>query len=383
MSPAEPYVPGVTTVDDLWHRARRVLSPGLFAHAVGGAGDERTMAANRAGFGRYRLVPRVLLDADDIDTGVNLLGTRLGAPVFTCPTGGISAMHPDGEPGVARAAAAAGVGFILSGSSGVTLEDVAAEAGPARWHQLYWQGDRAVMADLALRAKQAGYRAVVLTVDSATRPRRPRMVETGFKMPVELGATNLQRYATAEWEGKVRFDARGRVAKGETDDVTLTWPNVEWLRSVVELPFVLKGIMGPEDAVRSIEAGADAVMISNHGGRYLESEPGTIEVLESVVGAVDGRIPVLVDGGFRKATDVVIALGLGAAAVGIGMPVVLALACGGEDMVEAYLTDLVDDLERALGILGCSSVAALTRDRVSRKDEFLPDPALVPFLPPR
>ncbi|MGY3573110.1 alpha-hydroxy acid oxidase [Bradyrhizobium sp. USDA 4504] len=371
------YISGGHTADDLRERAREVLPPGVFAHVIGGAGDERTLAANRAGFGRYRLLSRVLADVTEVDTSVDILGTKLDAPIFTCPTGGINMVHPESESGVARGAAAAGVGFILSGMSSVTLEKVATAAGPARWQQIFWQPSRAILADLVERGQQAGYNAIVLSVDEGDVARR-RLARTGYRVPVEDALANLERYGTAEWQVCQRD--RGSYSN---DEVALSWKNIEWLKSIVRVPLLLKGIMSPLDARRAVETGVDGIILSNHGGRHLDWLPGTIEVLEEVLHAVDGKIPVLLDGGVRRATDIAIALSLGAAAVGIGSPVVCALACGGADVVGAFLEDLVADLRRALGVLGVSNVAGLTRGHVSQIDQYLSDAALIPFLPAR
>lgn len=381
----EPYRPGVDTVDDLRDRARKVLSPNLFAHVVGGAGDERTTAANQAGYGRFRLIPRVLIDTLEVDTSIEILGTKLVAPIFVCPTGGIHAMHPDGERGVARAAANAGVLFVLAGFPGCTTEEAAAAAGPARWHQLYWQGNREIMADLVQRAEDSKFRAIVLTVDSpqVVKKDRRRALQAGYEDQLELTVTpNLRKYMTPAWEGQFTIGDQGRIAAEASDDLTLTWKNMRWLRSIVHVPFGLKGIMSPHDALQAIEIGADAIIVSNHGGRQLDGEPGSIEVLEEIVKVVKGRIPVLVDGGVRRASDIAIALGLGAAAVGIGRPVVWALANGGEASVTAYLEDLVDDLLQTFRLLGVTTVKGLTRDRVSEYGRFVSDSELARYLPP-
>jgi isopentenyl diphosphate isomerase/L-lactate dehydrogenase-like FMN-dependent dehydrogenase len=380
------YIPGATTYEDMRERAREVMSTAAFDYVVGGAGEERTLAANRAGFGRYRLLPRVLEDVSRIDTSVEVLGTRLSAPIFTCPTGGVSFVYPDGEACVARAAAAAGVAFVLAAHTGVTTEQGAAAAGPARWHQFYWQGNRHVMADLVERAEGSGFKAIFLTVDNAVIARRPRMMRTGSTVTAlgaaEASATNYVRYMASEWQERVPLNDRGRPAKLGTPEVALTWKNVEWLRSLIHVPFVIKGIRTPDDALRAVEIGADGIVVSNHGGRNLDSEPGTIELLEDVLEAVNGRATVMLDGGVRRASDIAIALGLGAAAVGLGSPVVWALAYG-EENVTAFLSDLVEDLAITFGMMGVSSVAGLTRAHVSRRDEFLPDWALPAFTPPR
>lgn len=378
------FVPGADTCDDLREQARRVLPGPVWEHVVLGAGDERTTAANRAGFGHYRLRARVLRDVSVVDTSVEVLGTKLEAPIFTCPTGQISLVHDNAEREVARGAAQAGAGFILSGSPSISLEDVAAVAGPARWNQLYWQGDTDIMSDLVERSEIAGYRAIVLTVDSALSPRRPRMIRSGLRFPAEQHATNFKRYLTPEWQARVATDKFGRPArmKGLNFAHELNWDHVEWLKSICHVPVVLKGIRHAQDALRAVEAGVDGIIVSNHGGRILDGEPGTIEVLEEIVKAVAGHLTILIDGGIRRPADIAIALGLGAAAVGLGSPVVFALACGGEETVGAFLEDMAEGLRNTLGLMGISRITELTREYVSLKDEFLSDAGLKIFPPP-
>lgn len=363
------------------------MSTDAFDYVVGGAGEERTLAANRAGFGRYRLLPRVLEDVTHIDTSVEVLGSKLAAPIFTCPTGGLSFVYPDGERCVARAAAAAGLAFVLAAHTGITTEEGGGAAGPERWHQFYWQYNRPVMADLVQRAEDSGFKAIFLTVDNAVIARRPRMMRKGSTVTAlgvaESSATNYVRYGLPDWAARgVTLNKLHRPTRGTTADDALTWRNIEWFRSRVHVPFVIKGIRTVHDALHAIEVGADGIVVSNHGGRNLDAEPGTIELLEDIIGAVDGRLTVLIDGGVRRASDIAICLGLGAAAVGLGSPVVWALARG-EDNVTAYLKDLVEDLAITFGMLGVSSVARMTREYVSRKDEFAPDWALPSFLPPK
>jgi isopentenyl diphosphate isomerase/L-lactate dehydrogenase-like FMN-dependent dehydrogenase len=223
------------------------------------------------------------------------------------------------------------------------------------------------------RAEDAGYGAIVLTVDNAVRPKRRRMLRGGYSMPTSIDTVNLARYRETEWQQRIASD---------DNDLKLVWENVAWLRSIINVPFVLKGIMTAPDARRAVEAGADAVFISNHGGRNLDSEPGTIEVLEEIKAEVGDEVAILLDGGVRNATDVAIALGLGADAVGLGSPIVWALACGGEQTVMGFLEDLVQNLNLTFGLMGVSSVGQLGREHVSQKGQYLPDWALTQFLPP-
>jgi isopentenyl diphosphate isomerase/L-lactate dehydrogenase-like FMN-dependent dehydrogenase len=369
------------TADDLCEEARGILPRHLFDHVFCGAGDERTVAANRAGFGRYRLVPRLDEEVRCVDLSTEILGTRISAPIYTCPMAGIDQVHVDGDRGIARAAARTNVLYVPTAWPGVTTEEVAAAAGPARWQQLYWQPDRVVMEDLVHRAEDAGYRAIVLTVDIPVSARRPRMVPHADKRVADMGfQVNLRRYTSPEWRDRVAFTKDGRIASKNGEDVLLTWKNVAWLRSRTHLPFGLKGIQTPDDALRAIDIGANVIFVSTHGGRSLDGEPGAIELLEEIVSAVDSRVPVMLDSGVRRATDIAIALGLGAAAVGIGRPLVWALACGGGDVVTAYLSNLIASLRRTLAQVGAASIAAISRAHVSEAGRFLSDAEISPFL---
>lgn len=368
------FIPGGHTIDDLRAHARGILPDNIFRHIIGGAGEERTMASNRAGFGQYRLRPRVLTDVSSIDLSTEVLGVRMSAPVFISPAGGIGMVRENGEATVARVSRDTGLGYCLSSAAGILLEDAAANAGDNRWYQLYWQESRVILADLVGRAEAAGYQAIVLTVDNAVRPKRRRMLLGGYGMPMSSGTANLARYQEPEWQERIAADITG---------MRLVWKNVEWLRSILHVPLILKGILGAADARLAIEVGADAVFISNHGGRNLDAEPGTIEVLEEVKAEVGDAVAVLLDGGVRSATDVAIALGLGADAVGIGSPIVWALAAGGEEALLGYLADISDALKRTFGLMGISRVSQLTREYVSQRGEYVPDWALASFLPPR
>ncbi|MES2171659.1 MAG: alpha-hydroxy acid oxidase, partial [Actinomycetota bacterium] len=233
------FVPGGHTIDDLRAHARDLLPENIFTHIIGGAGEERTMASNRAGFGRYRLRPRVLTDVSDIDLGTEVLGVRMSAPVFISPAGGIGMVRDGGEAMVARVSRDTGLGYCLSSAAGILIEDAAANAGDNRWYQLYWQQSRAILADLVARAETAGYQAIVLTVDNAVRPKRRRMLLGGYSMPASAGTVNLSRYQEPEWQDRIAADVTG---------MQLVWKNVEWLRSIVHVPLILKGILGAADA---------------------------------------------------------------------------------------------------------------------------------------
>jgi len=362
------FVPGADSMADLEAKAKRVLPADVYDYVAGGAGDERTMAANLAGFGRYRLRPRVLHDVSTVDTSTVILGTVLGAPILGCPTGSMARIHPDGEGGKARGLAAAGVGTIVPLGCNVTLEEVAAKAGPARWINLYWHRDREITLDLVGRAERAEYKAVCLTVDTAMPGNRRRNVRNGFRQSPEDLFANLMQYgerALAQGpQGASLLNAR---------DSSIGWKDVEWLKAHTRLPIVVKGIMTAEDARSAIGSGVDGVMVSNHGGRQLDGLPGTIEVLEEIVDAVAGKAVVLVDGGFRRSIDILTALALGASAVGLGRPFVWAMACGGEKTVRDVATDLVMDLQRSMALLGVASISSLDRSHISRAGQYLPD----------
>ncbi|MBP2330231.1 4-hydroxymandelate oxidase [Kibdelosporangium banguiense] len=331
--------------------ARDRLPLSAYDYFAGGADDEVTLRANESAFARLRLLPRVLRGNAAPDLRTSLLGADIAMPVVIAPTAFHRLADPEGELATARAAAEADTLMIASMASTVAVEDIAKAGGAdlPLWFQLYIQSDSKVTEALVRRAEDAGCRALVVTVDSTVFGRRERDHRHGFHdLPEGLYCENMRGLAG---DGGVRPIEMIR---------DLDWEHVQRLRSVTGLPIVLKGLMHPADAVLAAAHGVSALMVSNHGGRQLDTVVATIDAVADVVAAVD--IPVLVDGGVRRGTDVVKALALGADGVAIGRPVLWGLAARGQTGVAQVLRMLRDELDRALALCGCSSVHDIPRD---------------------
>src|SRR4051794_7398316 len=327
--------------------ARAKLDDGAYGYFAGGAGDERTLRDNVDAYQRRRLRPRVLVDVSSASAATTVLGTEVSMPLMVAPFAFQRLAHPEGEAATARAAVAAGALMCLSTMSNVSAHDVAAAAPEgARWLQLYCFRDRAVTQHLVDQAADAGYRALVLTIDTPVLGRRERDLRTGFALPDDLEVPTFAQAVGGSSEASLQ-------ALFALIDKSLTWRDVEELAEASPLPVVVKGVLTPEDARLAIDHGAAAVIVSNHGGRQLDAVPATLDVLADVAEAVDGRVEVYVDGGVRRGTDVAMSLGLGARAVLIGRPVVWALAVGGEAGVRRLLELLRDEIESTLALLGC------------------------------
>src|SRR5215471_440215 len=292
--------------------AQKRLDRAIYDYFAGGADDEVTLRANEAAFARIGLVPRVLRGSGEPELGLTLLGCRASMPIVIAPTAFHRLAHPEGERATARAAASAGTIMIVSMASTVPLEDVAVEAqatvgtDATLWIQLYLQPDLQFTESIVRRAEAAGYKALVVTVDSPVFGRRERDLRNGFvDLPPGLCCENLRG------SGGVREIVFAP---------DFSWDHIHWLRELTSLRIVLKGILHPADAELAVTHGADAVIVSNHGGRQLDTAPATIDLLPAIAEAIDGRTPVLIDGGIRRGTDVVKALALGASAVAVGRP---------------------------------------------------------------
>jgi len=346
-------------VGDYERAAQERLDPAVFGYIVGGAGDEWTMGENRAAFERWVLRPRMLVDVSEVTTATSVLGTETSLPVLVAPTAYQRMAHPDGELAMARGAAAAGAVNCLSTLATATLEEVAAAAPEAaRWFQLYWSRDRDVVCDVVERAAAAGYAALVVTVDLPALGRRERDLRTGFEIPEDVPVPAF--LALAKGASMTPADINSLV------DNSLTWRDLEWLRSVTSLPLLVKGILTAEDAALAIEAGVEGIVVSNHGGRQLDGAPASLDALPEVVEAAGDRAEVLLDSGVRRGADVVKALALGARAVLVGRAPVWGLAVGGADGVERVLGLLREEIELALALCGCVSPAEVTRGHVAR-----------------
>ena len=345
-------------VADFERLAEERLDPGAFGYYAGGSADERALAANVEAWRRLRLRPRVLVDVAEVSTATTVLGTPVSMPLLVAPTAIQRLAHPDGEPGMARAAAGAGTVLCLSTLATATLEEVAAAApGAPRWFQLYVFRDRGVTNELAAQALAHGYGALVLTVDAPRLGRRERDLRTAFRVPEEITVPSVAA-ALGGWRGATPLELLGAI------DPSLTWAQLAELRALVPLPLVLKGIQTGEDAALACEHGADAVVVSNHGGRQLDAVAPTAELLPEVIDAVAGRVEVYVDGGIRRGSDVVKALGLGARAVLAGRAPLWGLACDGEAGARRVLELLRDEIELTLALCGCTSPDEVTEGHV-------------------
>jgi isopentenyl diphosphate isomerase/L-lactate dehydrogenase-like FMN-dependent dehydrogenase len=346
----------LVNVDDFEAAARERLEPGAYDYFAGGAGDEQTLRANRAAFSRWELRPRVLVDVATVTTAATVLGAEVALPLLVAPTAFQRLADPEGELATARAAAHAGTVMTLSTLSSATPAELTAAApGAPQWFQLYWSTDRGFTQGLVEQAAEAGFRALVLTVDLPVAGRRERDARASFALPADLPLPNIP--------GALRREDFHAALHAVVDD-SITWRDLEWLRSVSPLPLVLKGILTAEDALLAADHGAAAVVVSNHGGRQLDGVPASLDVLPEVIEAVGERVEVLLDGGIRRGIDVLKALALGARAVLSGRAVLWGLAAGGEDGAARVLELLRDEIELGLKLLGCPSPAEVTRAHV-------------------
>ena len=349
---------------DLELLARERLPQAACGYYASGAWDEVTLRDNVAAFERIKVHYRVLVDVNRRDLSASVLGQRIAFPVLVAPTAFHRLAHPDGELATVRAAGRAGTVMVLSSLSTTLVEEVVEAASGPVWFQLYINKDRGFTRDLVARVAAAGCQALVVTVDTPEWGRRERDVRNAFHLPPGLAAVNLL-------PSNPRGEAIGQSGKGMGQafgwmlDASLTWADVEWLRSVTSLPVVLKGICRADDAGRAVERGAAAVVVSNHGGRQMDTAPATINVLPACADVVAGRVPVLLDGGVRRGLDVLKALALGATAVLVGRPVLWGLAAAGQEGVDHALGLLRQELDLAMALAGCPDVRAITRDLVA------------------
>jgi lactate 2-monooxygenase len=404
LSGARPRIP--VDAERLREKAAHAMSRQAYAYVAGGAGSESTVRANRDAFERWRIVPRMLRDVSERDTGVELFGRRLPAPLLTAPIGVLELAHPDADLAVARAAAEAGVPMVFSSQASVAMETCAEAMGSApRWFQLYWSRSDALVESFVRRAEASGCDAIVVTLDTTLLGWRARDLDLGY-LPF-LRGRGIAQYVTdpvflaslSEPAGPApaakprvnlntvralvemnrrhpgRFlanlrsgEARAAVARfiATYSRPSLTWDDLPFLRRRTKLPIVLKGILHPDDARRAVDAGVDGIIVSNHGGRQVDGAIATLDALPGVVAAVGGRLPVLMDSGIRGGADVFKALALGARAVLLGRPYVYALALAGRQGVLELLRNFIADFELTLGLAGCRTVAEITPESVVR-----------------
>lgn len=333
--------------------ARAKMSPMAWEYVTAGAGDELTVRWNKEAYQRIRLKPRVLVDVSKLDTRVTLFGQEHAFPILLAPTAAQKLTHEEGELATARGAGAAGAAMVLSSFSTTSLEDVAAAAKTPLWFQLYMQTDHGFTRDLVQRAEAAGYRALCLTVDTPITGARNR--ET--RADVKLGS--LPNLKGLKLDGPVRTGSLEIFSA--VQDAALSWKDIEWLRSFAKIPLLLKGVLNPEDADRGVQAGVAGIMVSNHGGRNLDTVPATIDALPQVADKVAGRVPVFVDGGIRRGTDVLKAIAFGASAVLIGRPYVYGLGAAGQAGVTKVLNILQREFQMAMVLTGRTTIQSIDR----------------------
>lgn len=347
---------------DYERRAERHLPPATWRHLQGGADAERSLAANRAQFDRHDLLPRMLRDLAGATTELELFGLRHAAPILLAPLAYHRLAHPEGELATIRAATALDTTMVVSTLSSMTLEDIAdaarsaaaelARPAPPLWFQLYFQPERQATAELVRRAEAAGYQLLVCTVDAAVK-------RSGFVLPPGVEAANLRGLPRLSQNSHA---GDGRIVFGTPLlQAAPNWESLAWLRATTKLPIVVKGLLSPEDARLALRHGVDGIIVSNHGGRVMDGLRPPLLALPAMVEAVEGRIPLLLDGGVRYGTDVLQALALGARAVLVGRPQLHALAVAGLPGVAHMLHMLRAELELAMAQTGCASLAAIDR----------------------
>jgi 4-hydroxymandelate oxidase len=350
---------------DYEDHARKTLPPMVFDYFASGAGAEVTLRANRADFDRIRLRPRALVGVAERDHSTSVFGQTLPSPLAVAPMAFQKMAHPDGELASVRAAGAAGALFVASTMSTVLMEEIAAAAAGPVWFQLYVFKDRGLTRALVQRAEAAGFTALQVTCDVPVMGLREADMRNAFHLPPEYSIRNVEGAGF------------GTLPPGDAEmghalytrcrfDADLTWQDVAWLCSLTKLPVLVKGVLRGDDAVKAIESGACGVVVSNHGGRQLDTAISTIEALPEVVEALAGRGDVVIDGGIRRGTDVLKCLALGAKLAQVGRPVLWGLSLGGEAGAARVLTTLRNEFDNAMALCGCRTIISITRDLVQK-----------------
>lgn len=357
----------ILNLDSLEPLARERLDPMIFDYIAGGAADEWTLDENRSAWSRMQILPRMLRGVANRSLETTVLGTPVSLPVLVPPMAFHGLCHDEAEVATARATAAEGTILCASTVSNCSLESISAASGAGpRWFQLYVYRDREITRGLVQRAAAAGYSALCLTVDTPLAGHRERDRRNTLRMPSHLELGNFPRsHSDQNRVGSGHGSALAHYIAAEWDP-SLSWKDVEWLQSISPMPVVVKGILAPQDAVLAIEHGAAAVIVSNHGGRQLDTVPAGATMLAAVVDAVAGRAEVLVDGGIRRGTDVMKALALGARATLVGRPVLWGLTLDGEDGVRAVLRHLHSELDLAMALAGCATISDISRELIMR-----------------
>lgn len=375
------------SIEDVARKARRRLPSGARGYLDGGAEAEYTLARNRAAFDEIELLPHMLQEVSEVDTSTTVLGRRIPLPFALSPVGAPRMLHYEGEAAAVRAAARAGIPYGVSTLATTSVEDVAAQAGGTPlWFQIYVWGDRSEAKRAIVRAREAGCQALLFSIDTAVRSKREREQRAGLDLPHPHLSTSAfldgglhprwaWRFLTSEPLSFPNIgppDHRSREKLDDMFDGSATLADLEWIRELWDGPLLLKGVMRPEQAIQAVEAGLDGVIVSNHGGRQLDHVSASIEVLPAIVDAVAGRLEVLVDSGFRRGSDIVAALALGASTVLIGRAHLYGLAAAGEGGVRHCIEILAEELRTTMALCGVASVAELDRTLIRRRDSTAP-----------
>jgi 4-hydroxymandelate oxidase len=348
---------GAVSLSDFEALARERIPRMAYEYISGGAADEITLRWNRESFDRIRLRPKILVDVSNLDTRLTLFGQDLPFPILLAPTAYHRLVHPEGEIATVKGAALAGATLIASMLATTTVEEMAKAATRPLWFQTYILKDRGFTRDLVQRAEGAGCKAICVTVDSPVVGARNRDQRANFALPPEMERANLK--------GLMRPGGNLRPPEGDIYtpilDASLTWKEIDWLRSFARVPVLLKGVLNPDDAEQAVKAGASGIIVSNHGARNLDTVPATIDVLSEVTERVAGRIPVLMDSGVRRGTDVLKALALGATAVLIGRPYLYGLGVAGPEGVRRVVNILQTEFRIAMALAGRPSLRSIDR----------------------
>jgi 4-hydroxymandelate oxidase len=367
-APGQPGEPGAPDEGDLGGvaaAARAVLPADVWGYFQGGSGAERTLRSNRAAFDRVALRPRVLVDVASISLRTSLFGVEWGVPFGVAPMAYHRLAHPEGEVASAGAAGAVGAAFVSSIFASRTFADMAAATAGPRWQQLYWLRNRDAFADVIARAEESGAGALVLTVDAPMVASRPRDLGSSFVLPDDVQAVNVDSAVMGSTHAVAAGTSAIQRHSAERFDQSISWTDLPWLRARTSLPLLLKGVLTEEDARLAVEHGVDGLVVSNHGGRQLDAALPSLAALPAIVDAVPASVPVLVDGGIRRGSDVFAAIALGARAVLVGRPVLWGLAADGQAGATAVLELLRSQLQECMLLAGRPTIDSLDRTAVA------------------
>lgn len=353
--------------------ARKKLDDGPYYYIAGGAGSGQTMKDNLQAFKDWKIVQKMLNNVEERDLSIELFGKTYPFPIFQAPIGVQSIIHPEGEVGSALASAEVGVPFITSSASSVPMEQIAEEMGDAeKWFQLYWSKDPEITASFIKRAEKSGYTAIVVTLDTpmmAWREQDLKNIYLPFLAGEGVGNYFSDPAFRAALEESPEENPLAAIMHWTTifGNSSLTWKDIEFVKSQTDLPIILKGIVHPEDAKKALEAKVDGIIVSNHGGRQVDGGIAALDALPEVCRVVENKIPVLMDSGIRRGSDVIKAMALGADAVLVGRPLMYGLAVGGKEGVIQTLNNLIADLDITLGLVGKQSVRYLKDDLLLKR----------------